>query len=125
MTKNPRQLKKLKNTQPKTLTDQQVAKKEQEAWQQQLFKDGDQAVQVMSDFGSGGERKHLPFRPYSDTHDALMRLALDLTNKTGGTVKAHDLLIEAVNMVFKKYHVDHVAQRPCRSSKVQKLTHKA
>lgn len=125
MAKNERQIKKLNKKVPKTLTEKQVEIKVQEAWQQQLLKDGDQAVQIMSDFGSGGERKHLPFRPYSDTHDALMRLALDLTNKTGTTVKAHDLLIEAVNMVFQKYHVDHVAQRPCRSSKTQKAKAKA
>lgn len=116
MVKKARILKK-QGDQAKTLDVKETEKKQLEAWQLKLQSDANQALDVMSDYGSGDERKHLPFRPYADTHEALMRLALDLTNKQGTTVKAHDLLIEAVNMLFKKYKVNHVARRPHRSAK--------
>lgn len=67
--------------------------------------------------GSGAERKNIPFRPYAETSAELKRLAVDLEIERGEVVKVHDLLIEAINDLFKKYNRNHVAERPTRSKK--------
>lgn len=67
--------------------------------------------------GTGNERHNIPFRLYKDSSTELKRLATDLEAERSEIVKVHDLLIEAINDLFKKYHRDHVALRPTRAKK--------
>ena len=89
-----------------------------------LIADAEEAVALLNAYGSGGERTHVPFRPYQDTHLALKSLAIDLEASKKVRVTVHDLLIEATNLLFKKYAINHTAKRPCRSPKQKKAAPK-